>query len=400
MKPSLFVAAVLGFVGFVTSFGAHVVAVNLPSYAREVGAGLAVIGVLIAIYDFAEIVAKPLFGSLADHVGMKRTMLAGIVVFILASLLYPFVDSRLLVVVRFLQGVGAAALSAVSLALVGVYFAENRGRAFGIYNAIKGSGYVISPVIGGAIVLQSNFAAIFYATAVIGVLAFLISLTLPSPDSAEKPKLEDDDDFSLRSLALVFRQPELLKWYLVIVVNMFFVSILFGFLPVYISSLDYTPLMSGVVISIVALAYLLVQPLSGWIADKVDTVTTIKVGLVLSALSVIAAPFTQGNSLIALSIVAGIGVGTVWTNSDLLVSRLAKEGRLGATMGVAGSFKEFGDMVGPLLIGLLSQWLGLTAGFVICGILGLLSLVLVFGKGQGRVVQTAAHQSITKETND
>jgi MFS family permease len=400
MKPSLFVAAVLGFVGFVTSFGAHVVAVNLPSYAREVGAGLAVIGVLIAIYDFAEIVAKPLFGSLADHVGMKRTMLAGIVAFVLASLLYPFVDPRLLVVVRFLQGVGAAALSAVSLALVGVYFAENRGRAFGIYNAIKGSGYVISPVIGGAIVLQRNFAAIFYATAAIGVLAFLISLALPSPDSAEKPKLEDDDDFSLRSLALVFRQPELLKWYLVIVVNMFFVSILFGFLPVYISSLDYTPLESGVVISIVALAYLLVQPLAGWIADKVDTVTTIKVGLVLSALSVIAAPFTQGNSLIALSIVAGIGVGTVWTNSDLLVSRLAKEGRLGATMGVAGSFKEFGDMVGPLLIGLLSQWLGLIAGFVICGVLGLLSLVLVFGKGQGGVVQTAAHQSITKETND
>lgn len=87
MKPSLFVAAVLGFVGFVTSFGAHVVAVNLPSYARKVGAGLAVIGVLIAIYDFAEIVAKPLFGSLADHVGMKRTMLAGIVAFVLASLL-------------------------------------------------------------------------------------------------------------------------------------------------------------------------------------------------------------------------------------------------------------------------------------------------------------------------
>ena len=57
--------------------------------------------------------------------------------------------------VRFLQGVGAAALSAISLALVGVYFAENRGRAYGIYNAIKGSGYVVSPVIGGVIVLKA-----------------------------------------------------------------------------------------------------------------------------------------------------------------------------------------------------------------------------------------------------
>jgi len=56
-------------------------------------------------------------------------------------------------------------------------------------------------------------------------------------------------------------------------------------------------------------------------------------------------------------------------------------------MGVAGSFKEFGDMVGPLLIGALSQWLGLTAGFVICGVLGLMSLMLVFGQGQRRADQ-------------
>ena len=73
-------ALILGFVGFVTSFGAHIVAVNLPFYAETVGVGVAVIGLLIAAYDFAEIIAKPLFGALADRQGMKRTMLAGIVV--------------------------------------------------------------------------------------------------------------------------------------------------------------------------------------------------------------------------------------------------------------------------------------------------------------------------------
>ena len=46
-------------------------------------------------------------------------------------------------------------------------------------------------------------------------------------------------------------------------------------------------------------------------------------------------------------------------------------------MGAAGSFKEFGDMVGPILIGVLSQLLGLTWGFVICGLLGLLSVALL-----------------------
>jgi hypothetical protein len=46
-------------------------------------------------------------------------------------------------------------------------------------------------------------------------------------------------------------------------------------------------------------------------------------------------------------------------------------------MGAAGSFKEFGDMIGPILIGVLSQALGLTWGFVICGVLGLLSIALI-----------------------
>jgi MFS family permease len=214
MKASLWIAAVLGFVGFVTSFGAHIVAVNLPTYAKEVGIGLAMIGVLIAAYDFAEIIAKPLFGALADHVGMKRTMLAGIALFIVASLSYPLVDPRLLVAVRFAQGMGAAALSAVSAALVGVYFAGDRGRAFGIYNAIKGAGYVVSPIIGGAIVERTNFTAIFYACAAVGAVAFLVSMVLPKPQSDASAKLEDDNDFSLKSLEQVMRQPDLLKWYL------------------------------------------------------------------------------------------------------------------------------------------------------------------------------------------
>jgi MFS family permease len=75
-------------------------------------------------------------------------------------------------------------------------------------------------------------------------------------------------------------------------------------------------------------------------------------------------------------ILAGIGVGTVWTNSDALVSKIADEKQMGSTMGVAGSFKEFGDMAGPLLMGIISQTLGIKYGFVVCAILGLAALLL------------------------
>src|SRR5437899_6563024 len=131
------------------------------------------IGLLIAIYDFAEILAKPAFGFMADRTGMKRTMLIGLALFSIASLGFFAVNPRLLLLIRFLQGLGAAALSIVSAALVAAYFPTSRGQAFGVYNAIKGAGYVISPVIGGAIVWASNFGMIFLACFAAGALGFL-----------------------------------------------------------------------------------------------------------------------------------------------------------------------------------------------------------------------------------
>lgn len=375
----LIYAAILGFVGFVTSFGAHIVAVNLPVYAKQIGVGVAMIGILIAVYDLAEIVAKPTFGVIADRAGMKKTMLLGILVFIVSSLAYIWSKPQLLLLIRFLQGVGAAALSSVSLALVGIYYKETRGRAFGIYNTIKGAGYVVSPLVGGALILRKNFGYLFIASAAVGVVAFLASLFLPDVKEKTRP-FKEEEELSLKSVLSVLRTPILWRWYLVIVVNMFFVSILFGFVPVYLYSLGYKPEMAGVILSVLALSYLLVQPLAGWLADKYEARTTVLWGIIVSALAVLLIPFTRGVPLVAISIVAGLGIGTVWTNSDAAVSSLAKDGRLGAMMGIAGSFKEFGDMVGPILIGVLSQAFGLTIGFATCGVLGLLSLAVMYSR--------------------
>ncbi|MEJ7675577.1 MAG: MFS transporter [Chitinophagaceae bacterium] len=65
-----------------------------------------------------------------------------------------------------------------------------------------------------------------------------------------------------------------------------------------------------------------------------------------------------------------------------MVSNLAKQNEMGATMGAAGSFKELGDMIGPLMMGAISQALGLKYGFVICAVLGGIALLvtIIFAK--------------------
>jgi MFS transporter, ACDE family, multidrug resistance protein len=278
--------------------------------------------------------------------------------------------------VRFVQGLGEAALSTVSIALVAKYFVPGRGRAFGIYNAIKGAGYVIAPALGGFLIHGYGFAIIFIVCTSVGAFALLLSLLLPR-DQNKNESLGDGDEITLRQFFLILREPRLLPVYAVIVINMFLVGILFGFLPVYLYGIGYTPLGSGSVVSVATFSYLFAQPFAGHVGDKIDMKTTFVFGLFIAALAIVAITFTSGTILIAVAIAAGIGIGTVWTNSDALVSMQAKQTQRGASIGTAQSFKEFGDMVGPLLVGLVTQLYGVRTAFVTCGVLALGCLVLL-----------------------
>ena len=366
--------ATLALSGFVTSFGAHVVATNLPTYAETVGAGAFAIGLLIAVYDFAELFAKPAAGILADRRGMKPVLLIGLVVFIVGSLLFLIVNPKLLLLVRFVQGLGAAALSTVSISLVARYFETDRGRAFGVYNAIKGSGYVIAPAAGGFLATRYGFTTIFIVSASIGLVALIVSVFLPNDPGG---RLEDDEEPSLRASLRIFRDPRLMPIYAVIVINMFLVGILFGFLPVYVHGLGYSATRSGTVVSIATAAYLLIQPVAGALADRYAMRTTVLLGLLVAALCIMAITFASGWVLIGMVIAAGMGIGTVWTNSDALVGASASPSELGASIGAAQSFKEFGDMVGPVLVGGLTQFFGVRVGFVTCGAVAVVLLVIL-----------------------
>jgi len=127
---------------------------------------------------------------------------------------------------------------------------------------------------------------------------------------------------------------------------MFMVGILFGFLPVYLYSIGYTPVESGSVVSVATLSYLLVQPLAGHLADKIDIAKTVFGGLLLAALAIIAVTFTARIPLIVVVIIAGIGIGTVWTNSDALVSTLVIEVNLARVLERPNRFRNLATWLG------------------------------------------------------
>ena len=105
--------------GFTTAFGAHAVAANLGGFSGGAVTSLLMLGGLLALYDGAEVLLKPVFGTLADRVGARPVLIGGLVAFAVASATYVLADGPgWLWAARLGQGAAASAFSPAASALV------------------------------------------------------------------------------------------------------------------------------------------------------------------------------------------------------------------------------------------------------------------------------------------
>lgn len=130
--------------------GASAILPLLPEYLRQQGSSDATIGIVMASYFVASLFGQYPAGRLADRVGRRPVLLAGLVVYAAGSVgflahLTPIADVGL----RALQGLGAGAAEVASLAVIsGSVALDRRGRAFGSIYAAQLSGMAIGPLAG------------------------------------------------------------------------------------------------------------------------------------------------------------------------------------------------------------------------------------------------------------
>lgn len=131
-------------------------------------------------YLLTSTVPIPIYGKLSDLFGRKPIMLFGIVVFLVGSVLSGAAQSMdQLIAFRAFQGLGAAALQPIAIAIIGDLFPpRERGKWQGISGSIYALAAITGPLAGGWITDNASWRWVFYLNVPVGILALLVLIFL------------------------------------------------------------------------------------------------------------------------------------------------------------------------------------------------------------------------------
>ena len=345
--------------GFVTAFGAHSIAASLGGYTHAQHASLLALGVLLAVYDGAEVVLKPVFGSLADRIGARPVLLGGLLAFAAASAAFVLAgDPAWVGLARFGQGAAAAAFSPAAGVLVARLTPNTgQGRGFGRYGAWKGLGYTLGPVLGGVLIAVGGYPLLFTTLAVLGVVVAGWAV-LVVPAAPPLPRTRQ----TVADLVRRLTSPGFVRPTLALAAATAALSVGVGFVPVAGAGRGLGPLATGAIVSLLAASAAVIQPRAGRARDRgrIGDRTGLAAGLALTAIGCAAVVIPGVAGLVVAALLIGCGVGVITPIGFAHLATTAPTERLGQTLGAAEVGRELGDAGGPLLVGGLAAAATLT----------------------------------------
>ncbi|XAZ21679.1 MFS transporter [Sinorhizobium sp. B11] len=168
------------------SLGTSIANIALPDLAKAFSAPFAEVQGVVVSYLAALTISVVVAGRLGDLYGLKRMQLAGLTLFAVASLLSAMApDLPLLMAARAVQGVGAAFLMTISMALTRETASEARiGRAMGLLGTVSALGTALGPSLGGALIPLAGWRGIFWVQVPLAALALTLAIAALPADRA------------------------------------------------------------------------------------------------------------------------------------------------------------------------------------------------------------------------
>ncbi|MBW1605750.1 MDR family MFS transporter [Lactobacillus sp. Sy-1] len=391
------------FVGtFLSAIEGTIVATAMPTIVGELH-GVSLMNWVFSIYLLTSSVATPIYGKLSDQIGRKRVLIAGLVVFIIGSLLSGLANSmQTLIIWRAIQGIGAGVILPVSYAVIAdIYPFAKRSKIIGLNGAGWGISAVIAPLLGGFIVDTFNWRWIFMLNIPLGIIIIILITAYLQDDPVERKRVASIDYLGTAYLAIILLSIMLMiqligdrnvnlgrlsSLFVVLFVSFilfirrehscvepiipmgmfrhrsfvaqnivtFFISGFVMCIEVYVPNwiqglMGLRASLAGLAITPSSILWIVGAVISGWLITRLHSrdVTTIGIILVLiGSISLVLAPQTMSfNLFILVTSVCGLGFGVATTNPTVVIQNKVSDENVGA----ATSFNVLCRTIGQTL---------------------------------------------------
>ena len=350
----------------------------LPEVGRVFGVSPQKAGWLVAAFTLPGIILPPCFGLLSDRYGRKRVLVPSILVFATAGHACAYADDFTdLIVLRALQGAGAASLSAINITLIGdMYDGNERATVTGYNSGLISTSAAAYPAIGGALALIGWRYP--FALPLIGFpIALIIILWLKNPE----PRMTDSFAAYLRKLwrSLLQRGTATMLFSSLVAFALLY-GPLVTFLPFLLEDkFNSSSVEIGWVMAASAVGSAVASVFVGRMIRRFRGHHILIAAFILMGLSTGIIPFLD--SILAVAAAVAVMGATHGIGISIVQIRLAETGaaeQRGALMALNSAMFRTGQTIGPLGMGLLLALSGREAVYVGGGVIGLATVAVLF----------------------
>ncbi|CAG9959247.1 MFS transporter [Campylobacter lari] len=365
----------LSFIVGTRFFGLFIVLPVLSLYALNLkGANEFLVGLLVGVYALTQMALQVPFGMISDKIGRKKTMLIGLVVFIIGSLVCSYADDIYTMMFgRLLQGAGA--IGAVATAMISDFInEENRGKAMAIMGSFIGLSFAASLVLSPLMSAKFGLSSLFDLSAILSLICIVL---LFSVVPKEHIIVHENTKTPLKKL---LKEKNLALMNLTNCMQKMLMSIAFLSIPlVLVHEFNYpSENLWHVYVSSMVLGFL-AMGLSGSLGEKRGLSKEI---LLLGVAFFIIAYIIFAFSHNALVFMVGVVVFFIGFNlhepiMQSCASKFAKVNEKGAALGVFNAFGYFGSFLGGVVGGYFLHHFSLVTLAFILVILSVIWFVLL-----------------------
>ena len=350
-----------------------------PKVIQEFGISSGQVGLLITFFTLPGIVLTPVLGIMSDRYGRKSILTPALILFGVAGGLCAFATSfDMLLFLRFIQGMGAAALGTLNVTVIGdIYEGRERSAALGYNSSVLSTGTATYPGIGGLLATFGWYYPFLLPLLAIPV-AFIVFFSLHNPEPVIEKSLKEFFGDVFGNLWPRLKDVKILGVFTASLVSF---VLLFGaqlaYLPILMNErFDAPPYIIGFILSGASLTTALTSSQLGRLTGRFREKDLLKFAFLLYAAALVVASLVPVLPLLLVSAaLLGVANGINIPNIFSLLNEVAPVDNRGAFLSVNGMILRLGQTIGPLFMATLAVPIGLTGAYLAAAALALLTFV-------------------------